>query len=231
MIRQRCASLLLPAVVATVVAAPLRSQEIGSPYRYIERGQEAGVFAGFMATDRGRFGLGPGSQPVVGARYGVEVSGPVALEGLASMSFGPRDVVNPNRVEGDRIVDEAEMRLVFIEARLRFNLTGRRTWNSIQPYAFVGGGVGFDTLGDQDEDFALEEGDRYSFGTQWTGNVGFGGRIILTDRLLVRVDGGLRLYKVDIPGGWRDPERGFENVPEDEWVSGREISVGLGWRV
>jgi hypothetical protein len=183
-----------------------------------------------MATDAGRFGLGPASQTMVGARYGVEVSGPVALEGLATMSFGPRDVVNPNRVEGDRVVDEAEMRIIFLEARLRFNLTGRRTWNSIQPYAYVGGGAGFDTLGDQDEDFALEEEDRYSFGTQWTGNFGLGGRIILTERLLVRVDAGLRLYKVDIPGGWRDPERGFENVPEDEWVSGREISVGLGWR-
>lgn len=224
----RLLSCLLAGTLA--VALPATAQDIPSPYRYIELGQEVGVFAGYMGTDRGRFGLGPGPQTQIGARYGVEVSGPVALEGVVGTAFGPRHVVNPNRVEGDRIIEEAEMRLVFIEARLRFNLTGRRTWNSIQPYAYIGGGAGFDTIGEQDEDFNLEEGDRYSFGTQWTGNIGVGSRILLTDRLLLRVDAGLRLYKVDIPGGWRDPERGFVNVPEDEWVSGREITVGLGWR-
>jgi hypothetical protein len=230
MISRLRAVVLATGALLALGSVPLAAQEIPSPYRYVERAQAASLFAGYMATDRGRFDLGPGPQTVVGARYGVEISGPVALEGLVSMAYGPRHVVNPNREEGDRIIEEAEMRILFFEARLRFNLTGRRTWNSIQPYAYVGGGAGFDTLSDQDEDFNLEERDRYSFGTQWTGNIGGGARILLTDRWGARIDTGLRLYRVGIPEGWRDPARGFTNVPENEWVSGREITVGLSWR-
>lgn len=228
MFRRR--TVLIAALAALSWSAPAASQSIPSPYRYIERGQEAGFFSGIMATNTGRFDLGPGTQTLVGARYGVEVSGPVALEGLASVAFGPRNVVNPNRIEGDRVVDEAEMRIVLLEARLRFNLTGRRTWNRLQPFLLIGGGVGFDTLEGQDEDFALEEDDRYTFGTRWTGNLGAGSRLLLTDRIHLRVDAALRLYKVGIPSGWRDPILGFESVPEDEWVSGRLLTVGLGYR-
>lgn len=227
----RFRTVLLAALAASLtLAAPGAAQSIPSAYRYIERAQEVGVFAGIMATNSGRFDLGPQDQTIVGARYSVEVSGPVALEGLASVAFGPRNVVNPNRLEGDRVIDEAEMRIILLEARLRFNLTGRRSWKRLQPYMFIGGGVGFDTLDEQDEDFALEESDRYTFGTRWTGNLGLGTRLMLGDRLHLRVDGGLRLYKVGIPTGWQDPLLGFASVPEDEWVAGQSITVGLGVR-
>jgi hypothetical protein len=221
---------LLLVVPALLTAQAISAQSIPSPYRFIERGQEAGLFTGSMTTNTGRFNLGPGDQTMVGARYSVEVSGPVALEGLASMALGPRAVVNPNRLEGDQVVDEAEMQVLFLEARLRFNLTGRRTWRGLQPYTFIGGGVGFDTIGRQAEDQLLDEEDRYEFGTRWTGNFGVGSRWLFSSRFHLRFDAGWRLYKVGIPTGWRDPALGDLNVPEDEWVSGRSITVGLGYR-
>ena len=225
---------LLVALVLTLTLLALPSataaQEIPSPYRYMEKGQEVSLFAGYLATDPGRFGFGPGDQQQLGARYSVVVSNAFSLEGLASTMFGPRDVVNPNRAEGDRVIDEAEVRLVSLEARLQFALTGRRTWRGLQPFGFVGGGVSFDTLGEQDEDFFLEERDRYEFGTRLTGSFGGGFRYAFTQRWMMRVDAGMFLYKLGYPVGWRDTTLGFEGVPEDEWVSAKSISLGLAWR-
>ncbi len=225
---------LLVTLALTLVLLALPSdaaaQVIPSPYRYMEKGQEASLFGGYLATDPGRFGFGPGDLQQLGARYSVALSNAFSLEGLASTMFGPRDVVNPNRIEGDRVIEEAELRLISLEARLQFALTGRRTWRRIQPFVFAGAGVSFDTLGDQDEDFLLEERDRFSFGTRLTGSFGGGFRYSVTQRWMLRVDGGLFLYKLGYPIGWRDVTLGFEGVPEDEWLSAKSISVGLAWR-
>ncbi|MEK9500638.1 outer membrane beta-barrel protein [Gaopeijia maritima] len=218
------------ALALAATPALAAAQTIPSPYRYIEKGQEVNLFGGAMATDAGRFGFGPGDQQLVGARYSVVVSNAFSLEGSATTSFGPRDVVNPAREEGDRIVEEAEVRLVLLEARLQFALTGRRTWHGLQPFTYVGGGVSFDTMGDQDEDFLLEERDQFDYGTRFTATVGGGFRYALSERWMLRVDGGLVLYKLGTPTGWRSAERGFVGVPEDEWVSGRSLSAGLAWR-
>ena len=206
------------------------AQDIPSPYRYMEKGQEVSLYAGIIDTDPGRFGFGPDDQQWLGARYSVVVSNAFSLEGMAGTSFGPRSVVNPARDEGDRIVDEAEVRLILIEARLQFALTGRRTWHGFQPFGFVGGGISFDSLGDQDEDFLLEERDRYDYGTRFTGSFGGGMRYAFNQRWMARLDAGLLLYKLAYPDGWRDLDRGFEGVPEDEWVSGKTVSLGLAWR-
>lgn len=206
------------------------AQTIPSPYRYIEKGQEVSLFAGVLAADPGRFGFGPGDQQLVGARYSVVVSNAFSLEGGATTSFGPRDVVNPAREEGDRIVEEAEVRLLLLEARLQFALTGRRTWHGIQPFTYVGGGVSFDTMGEQDEDFLLEDRDQFDYGTRFTATFGGGFRYALSERWMLRVDTGLVLYKLGYPTGWRSAERGFEGVPNDEWVSGKSLSAGLAWR-
>lgn len=219
---------LLAASAATF--APTAAQEIPSPYRYMEKGQEVSLFGGFMNPDAGRFGFGPRDLQVLGARYSVVVSNAFSLEGLASTAFGPRDIVNPNRDEGDRVVDEAEVRLISLEARLQFALTGRRTWRGLQPFVFAGGGVSFDTLGDQDEDFFLDEEDRFSFGTRLTGSFGGGARFAVTDRWLVRADAGIFLYKLEYPIGWRDVTMGFEGIPEDEWMSSPGLTLGLAWR-
>lgn len=223
-------SLLVLTAVLAVRPAAAAAQDVPSPYRYMEKGQEVSLYAGVLDTDPGRFGFGPDDPQFVGARYSVVVSNAFSIEGLATTAFGPRDVVNPARDEGDRVVEEAEIRLLILEARLQFALTGRRTWHGLQPFTYLGGGISFDTLGDQDEDFLLEEQDRYEYGTRFTGAFGGGFRWAVTDRWMLRADAGLLLYKLGYPAGWRDADRGFEGVPEDEWVSGRSLSLGLAWR-
>ena len=223
--------IVLTAAAALVALAPEAwAQRIPSPYAFIERGQSAGVFGAYLATDEGRFGFGPKPTFAVGARYTVEVSGPVGLEGRVAVAPGKRDVVNPARDEGDRVVEEAETSLVLIEARLRLALTGRRTWNGLQPFLFAGGGLGFDAQGAQSEDQLLEERDRFDFGTRFLGSFGGGVNWALGDRVSFHLDGSLLLYQLETPGGFGDPERELGTVPDAEWVSARTVSAGLSIR-
>ena len=218
---------LTAVVAALLLPAAGLSQEIPSPYRHIERGQEGGAIVGYMDADPGRFGFGPKGAAFWGAWYGVNVSGPISLEGVATFMPTERVVVNPRRVEGDRALpDPAEVNLVNLNARLRFNLTGRRTWNRLQPYAAVGAGIIFDAQGRQAEDQRLEEDERFDLGTQFAGVFGGGFRALITDRIAVRGEAAISLYQVDVPDGWRDPDLGLGDSPESEWVSAPTFTLG-----
>ena len=211
-------------------APPADAQSIPSAYRYLEESQEAGVSVGYVAADRGRFGFAPGPDIVYEARYGLELAGPLGIEGLVSLMPTTRHVIDPGRDEGDRVVDEAEMALATIEVRLRFALTGRRTWHGVQPYFSVGGGFAFDAQGAQAEDGLLQAPDRFDFGTKFMGAVGTGVRIPLSDRFVLRGEASARLWKIDIPDGYRDPERDFGIVPDSEWTNAPGLTLGLAYR-
>lgn len=231
MSRSRSGAALAATLLALMLPDAGEAQTISSPYRYVEQAQEAGVFVGHLSPDRGQFGFGPGPGLVLGARYGLELTGPLALEGVVTSFPTTRDVVNPARIEGDRIVGEADVALVIVEARLRFTLTGRRTWHRLQPFIVAGGGLAFDAEGVQRDDVVnLEERDQFVFGTKFTGIVGGGVRWLLGDRLGLRAEGSINLWKLDTPAGYEDPERGFESVPESEWSNATGFTVSLTWR-
>lgn len=222
-------SRLLVLTVALVPGA-LNGQEIPSPYRFVETRQEAGPFVGFLSPGRGRFGFGPGPGTAWGARYAINVSGPFGLEGTVTHMPTTRDIVDPGRVEGDRVVGEMSSHLVMMDARLRFSLTGNRTWHGLSPFLMTGGGVVFDASGDEsDEDLILAD-DRFSFSTSFVGTLGGGVRWLPGERFLVRGDVSLFIWRLKTPRGYRDPEREFEGVQEKEWVSGPSFSLGFGYR-
>lgn len=224
-----CGFTLLAAAVSAALPTAAQGQSVPSPYRYIERGQEASLFTGWFSADRGRFGFGPGEAALFGGRYGVELTGPLALEGVLSFLPTTRDVVHPGRVEGDRVVGEADVKLVIFDARLRFTLTGRRTWHGISPHVLLGGGIAMDVEGDQREDLFIEEPDRFDFGTRFTGVFGAGARYFLAERWVVRSDAYVTLYQLGVPPGYSDPDRSFENVAEKEWVNAGALTVGVSW--
>ncbi|HEX9886045.1 MAG TPA: hypothetical protein VGA70_06135 [Longimicrobiales bacterium] len=217
--------------VLVLLLGPLavHGQSVPSPYRYVERGQAASLFAGVLDPGQGRFGYGPSSGLVIGGRYAVEVGGPLALEGVASLFSTTRDVINPGREEGDRKVAEADVSLVMIDARLRLNLTGRRTWHRVTPYVYVGGGIVFDRGPAQPGDAELEQRDRFKFGTGGLSVLGVGSRWFIQSNLALRTDLHLTLYQLDVPEGFKDAERGFEAVANSEWVSGRTLTLALSY--
>ncbi len=208
----------------------VEGQSIPSAYRTIDRGQEAGLFAGTFSAATGQFDFGPKSGPLIGGRYAVELGGPVFLEAMASLLPTTRDIIDPRRAEGDRSIGEADVSLYAIDVRFGFSLTGRRTWNGLSPYIFAGGGLAFDGAARADLEEALLPEDRFEFGTSFTTGFGGGVRYALSQALMLRSDVGLNLWKLSTPTGFDDPSKNLGAVPEDEWVGGWGFTLGASWR-
>jgi hypothetical protein len=176
----------------------------------------------------GRFGFGPGSGVAVGARYGINLSGPFGLEAALTYLPTTRDIVDPGRDEGDRVVGDVAADMIVIDGRLRFSLTGDRSWHGLSPFVAVGGGLAFDGSRDDADKEAILPDDLFEFGTSFVGILGGGFRWFPGDRFLVRGDVELMIWRLDTPVGYSDPERAFEGVEEKEWVNGPSFSLGFG---
>jgi hypothetical protein len=206
------------------------AQTIPSPYSFIEERQEAGLFAGWAHAGTGRFGYGPKGGPLYGLRYAVDLAGPLSLEGSASIIDGTRDVVSPTRPEGDRVIGEAESLVTTIDARLRLQATGARTWHGLSPFLLFGAGVAFDLADRSITEAILDPDELFTFGTKFTAMAGPGVRWSVTRHLAVRGDLSLQLWQLKTPSGFGDPALGFQNVAESEWVSSVSFSASLLFR-
>lgn len=225
---------LLIVILLCALGAPgtARAQDITSPYRYIENAHEVGVFAGILSPGTGQLDLGPKDGVAAGARYSIELTGPLSLEGVGRVLMSERDVRDPRRVEGDQVLAVADVFLTSADVRLKFSLPGRRTWHGIAPYVWAGGGIAFDLAADPAADQELLREDRFDFGTSFLGLGGIGIRWIPRDHLTFRVDAEFDLWQLDTPPGYLDAEPGlFEDpIPQDEWVSALGLTVGAAIR-
>jgi hypothetical protein len=220
-------------VAAGALAAPREAaaQRIPSPFAFIEERQEAGAYIGYMGASTGRFGYGPSGGYMVGTRYAIDLSGPLSLEVSAGLVKGSRDVVNPARPEGDRVIGEADVLLTTIDARLRLSATGARTWHGLNPFLSFGAGVVFDTENPSLTERAILDADEvFELGTKFLGTVGPGVKWHVTRHIAVRSDLGFSLWKIDAPAGWGDPQLGLSSVAESEWVSGLSITGSVLFR-
>ena len=220
---------LLPAAVFLVVDTA-SAQSIPSSYRYIESGQEASVFWGFLSLRPGSLDLGPKTAKFVGGRYAVEAAGPLFIEGLVSYLPTQRDVVDPRRAEGDRTIGESDVHLFMLDARLSFSIPGRRTWHRLAPHLFIGGGIAYDAAGWGAFDEVLLPEDVFDFGTAFTANAGTGFRLAVSSRIMLRADGSLKLWQLNTPTGFDEPSKQLDSVEQSEWVSGYGFAVGAAWR-
>ena len=219
------------ASIALVTPADSRAQSIPSPYTYLEERQELGVSYGVMDAATGRFEFGPGGGTVLGARYGIELSGPLSFEGVVQLIDGERNVVDPGPCEeGDRIIGQAQSTITTIEARLKFTATGRRSWHKLAPFVNFGGGIAIDASPNSELDEVLLPVDRFDFGTSFFGTMSGGVRWFATDRFTLRGDWVFSLWKIDTPPGYADPDRGFVGVSDGEWVWGRTATLAILFR-
>ena len=166
----------------------------------------------------------------MGSWYGVGISGPVGLEGVVTYLPTERAMIDAGRDEGDQEVGSMASDVVMIDARLRFSLTGDRSWRKLAPFIQAGGGFAFDVSGDNQDQEVLLQDDRFKFGTSFVGIFGGGVRWFPGERFFFRADALMFLWQLKTPLGFSDPERGFTGVDEKEWVSGSSFTVGLGFR-
>jgi hypothetical protein len=226
-------STLCVALIAGAFLAPREasSQQISSPFAFVEEKQEIGTFTGYMSAGKGRFGYAPAGGYMLGGRYGLDLSGPLGLELAGGVIRGKRDIVNPARPAGNRVIGQADVLLTSFDGRLRLSATGARTWHGISPFLSFGGGVVFDTKANSTtEQLILDADELFDFGTKFFAIIGPGVRWHVTRRLAVRTDFGLTLWQIDTPAGFGDPALGFPAVAENEWVSGLSVTGSVLFR-
>jgi hypothetical protein len=206
---------------------PLAGQRIDSPYRFVDTKQSAGLFGGYVFTNKGSIDLGPESGPVFGGRYGIRLSGPFTIE--ADIGYFPstravRDTV-PSEVTFSTI-GEADMALLLARGALRFNLTGPRTWHGMQPFVVFGGGAAIDLSGEPAVEDDLPQDARFDFGTSFAGELGAGVELFFTRRLALRLDGRNVLWQLEAPIAFLLGDRAL-TVADQEWAQNFFVSAGL----
>jgi hypothetical protein len=216
--------------LALLIPVAASAQSLSSPYKWIAERQSAGIFAQYLAPSAGRLGAGPNSGPGAGLRWGIDISGPLALDVEASYSPLTRPVVDTAIVASDssRVVKgEADMQLIYAGANIRFNLTGARTWHGIQPFALFGGGLAIDLSGENGDDAKVARDVRFGFGTSFAGQLGAGFEWFASPRLAARFDGGMLLWKLKAPSAFVVNPAGKAVIPASEWERNFKISAGL----
>ena len=216
-----------------VARSSTAAQTIPSPYTFIEHSQTWAVFGGKSDANPGQLGLGAQDANTYGGRYAVAFGGAISLDIDGTMFFATRDVLDVSRPVDDRSLGNTDFNLVLFDVKLRINLTGQRAWHGLQPFIAFGGGLAIPTLTSRvlelDSDMPGDEW--YEFGKRFTGTLAGGVNFHIYDKISLRVDGVMNLWKITTPLGWRtvanDP---LGENPAGEWVSVKTIRVGVAWR-
>lgn len=231
----------IAAIVAVVAATgSAAAQSIRSPYEFVERSQSLHAYATYVATDRGTIGIGPHSAPAVGFGYGIRVSGPFGFDSRVAFMPTSRTVftvdpdADPEAVRQDpRVgleeIGTADVSLLLADASLRFDITGPRTWNNLQPYALIGAGAVFRASSDHSVEEELPEGIdlRVRFSNGVTGHFGAGVQWYATQRFTIRLDARNLLWRLHVPSGFITNAR---VIDDRQWVQTGHFSVGAALR-
>jgi hypothetical protein len=216
--------------LALACPRPSQGQTIPSPYRFIEHRHDTGVFVGALHSNRGDLGIGPGGGMMVGARYGIDLSGPLGAELSSFLVPTDRTVYAPQDGVGLIRLGEADLTLVAVEARLRFTLTGDRTWRGFAPFVAAGGGVAGSFRGVSPLDDALLPEDRVDFGPTALLEGGVGTRFVPGDRVTLRLDATYNFWRHSTPVGWGSLAEELGSRLGDEWLGVASFALGLSYR-
>jgi hypothetical protein len=216
-------------LIAAAGSQPLHAQQIDSPYRFLDYSQFGGLHGGYVAANEGPIGIGPQSGPMVGASWALRVSGPFAF--AVDVGFIPttRTVRDTVFVAADSMyqdIGEADMKLLTAMGSLRFNLTGARTWNGLQPFVLLGAGAAVDLAGSAEIEEDLPTSSRYDFGTSFAGQLGAGIDWFPSSRVSIRLDARNMLWKLTVPDAFLLTENGAD-LPGSEWEQNFAVAVGL----
>jgi hypothetical protein len=188
------------------------------------------MIVGVLQENRGSLGIAPGGGILFGARYAIEISGPFAAELSGYLVPTERTVFTPQDNVGIAPFGEASLMLAAIDARIRFTLTGDRTWRDFAPFATAGGGIvgSFGNLSSFDRD--LIPANRVDFGPSLLFVGGVGTRWIPGDRFTLRAEGTYHFWRQGTPPGWVTVEEELEGQLGEEWLAVPGLLIGVSYR-
>jgi Outer membrane protein beta-barrel domain len=219
------------AICSLARPAQASAQSIRSAYRFLDSKQAFTGYAGYLATGKGTLDLGPAAGPIFGLRYDISISGPFAIEG--DVSYYSRTRLVWDTVPGDttrRVVGDADFTTFLLNAALRFNLTGPRTWHGMLPYVIFGLGVAIDGSNASAADANLAADARFDFGTSFMGVLGGGLEATLSDHFALRFDARNLLWKLKTPTAFLVKGDQARLLPGDEWAQNFALTGGLVFR-
>jgi opacity protein-like surface antigen len=229
MMKRSPAYWILAAAAAASFAQPANAQRIDSPYRFLDHGQFGSVWAGHAWPADGRIGNGPEPAPIFGIAWALRVSGPFALNveaGYMPTTRTVRDTVFNETESMFESLGEADFSLLTAMANLRLNLTGSRTWNSLQPFVVAGAGVAVDVASGSSIEADLPPNARFNYGTSFAGQLGAGVDWFLSPRVSIRLDARDLFWKLPVPEAFLLTENGAA-LSRSEWEQNFTLAAGL----
>ena len=191
---------ILCGVAALLMAIPAAAQ-VGhepedSPYRDLQHRQEITVLGGWVKARHDPAGVAPQSAPLVGARYELTLTGPLALSSDLTAMFANRDVIDPAKPKAQRIPRNESATVYAADVALAMNLTGRKSWHHLVPQVRAGLGVL--------RSAAADDSSGFRFGTPFAFSFGGGLKLVpgRTGRVQLRADFTDRLFKLSYPDSY-----------------------------
>jgi hypothetical protein len=221
------ALLILP--MPAILAAQVGHRPESSPYRDIRKGHSFSVIGGYFKGDGGRFGIGPHSGAVFGARYDIRTASTIQMGIGIFHGTLERFIIDPFVIPANQRSGPVEQPVTFAELDLHFNLTGGKSWHRIAPYVAASGGVAF-------AQGTPEDISGFHFGRKLYLAPGIGLRFFLSDRLHLRGEARATFWKLNYPTTFQQPPRDDPTAPPvlaggstTEWISSRWLQAGLGY--
>lgn len=224
-------SLMAGFTLLASVAVPGRAfaQHIPSPYRFLDTRQEATLFAGHLWSEPGVVGLGVDDASIYGGSYTIRLGGPFNIELAASIiptQRAVRDTILPDTATFVEVA-KANITLGSLEAAVRFDLTGARTFHRVLPYLVTGIGLNARMTSDVGADSTVDAALRYRPGTRFAGQFGAGIEWIPSSRIGLKIDARNHLWRVRAPVGFLELS---SEAPQKEWLQHYAVTAGLTYR-
>lgn len=198
-----------------------------SPFEDLQYRQELTIFGGQFKAGTEPAAVAPRSGPMIGARYEITVGGPAQFYVRGSRVFSERLAIDPTKPAASRSLGVVKVPLYLTDLGISMNLTGQRSFRRVVPTLGFGVGVA-STLKSE------VKGDPYKFGTTFAFSFGGGLRILPSERVQIRVDGGTHMYQIRYPAGYFLPASdNTAFLPSGQaksfWKSNPSITAGLSY--
>lgn len=226
--------ILLAALLSLAGVSGAKAQTIESPYRFIDKKRDLGLFVSYMFTDRGTADLGPSSGPLAGGEFSLRLSNPINLGVYVAYFPSERDVIDPSTENTQQVIGTADLNLLLIAGRLKMYLTGSRTWHRLVPYFYGAAGIAFDVTSTTsclvDANPAtckLTARERFDFGTSFLGQIGFALLWLPKQRLGLRITIDNTIWRLTTPDGFYDDGATVNPIPpKKDWTNNIQLALG-----